>query len=49
MVSAVEKQLVKATFVSHRVGYAFGFFDLKNTQIGLPLVVTKQWIVVLAQ
>jgi len=27
-----------------RVGYAFDFFDLKNTQIGLPLVVTKQWI-----
>ena len=28
------------------VGYAFDFFDLKNTQIGLPLVVTKQWIVI---
>jgi len=29
-----------------RVGYAFDFFNLKNTQIGLPLVVTKQWIVI---
>jgi len=31
-----------------RVGYAFDFFDLENPQIGLPLVVTNQSIVIRA-
>ncbi len=37
---------ISRSMTGWRVGYAFDFFDLKKTQIGLPLVVTKQWIVI---